>query len=172
MSCRSWRTCFAARMCRARGCSKWPSTTSTLAASVRSTSRTENFWRRSAPSFERRGIDLPVYWGNRNWHPLFAETLRQMRDDGCKRALAFFTSMFSCYSGCRQYRENIAAAQEEVGEGAPVVEKVRMGFNHPGFIDAMAGSVRDAIASLGTTVDECGRALYRAQHSVFDGRPL
>jgi ferrochelatase len=45
------------------------------------------------------GIDLPIYWGNRNWHPLLDDTLRQMRDDGRKRAIAFFTSMFSCYSG-------------------------------------------------------------------------
>src|SRR6056297_2506319 len=92
--------------------------------------------------FESHGIDLPVYWANRNWHPLFAETLSQMRDDGCRRALAFFTSMFSCYSGCRQYRENILAAREEVGEDAPIVEKVRMGFNHPLFIESMADSVR------------------------------
>lgn len=98
--------------------------------------------------FAASGVDLPVYWGNRNWHPLFADTLRQMRDDGCKRSLAFFTSMFSCYSGCRQYRENIAAAREEVGEGAPIVEKVRMGFNHPGFIEPMAANVATAVASL------------------------
>ena len=95
-------------------------------------------------AFTQRGIDLPVYWGNRNWHPMFPDTLREMRDNGRKRALAFFTSMFSCYSGCRQYRENLIAAQEEVGEGAPMVEKVRMGFNHPGFIDAMAEAVKDA----------------------------
>ena len=95
--------------------------------------------------FARRGLDLPVYWGNRNWHPMLPDTLRQMRDDGCQRSLAFFTSLFSCYSGCRQYRENIAAAREEVGEGAPVVEKVRMGFNHPDYIEAMAASLRSAI---------------------------
>ena len=94
-------------------------------------------------------IDLPAYWGNRNWDPLFADTLRQMRQDGCRRTLAFFTSMFSCYSGCRQYRENIAAARREVGEGAPLVEKLRMGFNHPGFIAAMAENLRHARDSLG-----------------------
>jgi ferrochelatase len=98
--------------------------------------------------FQQSGIDLPIYWGNRNWHPLLADTLRQMREDGRKRALAFFTSMFSCYSGCRQYRENIAGAQSEVGDGAPLVEKVRMGFNHPGFIAAMADSVKQATESL------------------------
>lgn len=99
--------------------------------------------------FRESGIDLPVYWGNRNWHPLLPDALRQMRDDGRQRALAFFTSMFSCYSGCRQYRENIAAAQEEVGEGAPVIEKVRMGFNHPGFIESLTANVKEAQQSLG-----------------------
>ena len=61
------------------------------------------------------GPQLPVYWGNRNWHPLLADTLRQMSADGVPRALAFVTSAYSSYSGCRQYRENIAAAQAEVG---------------------------------------------------------
>src|SRR3954468_8599525 len=54
------------------------------------------------------GLRLPIYWGNRNWHPLLADTLRQMAGDGVRRALAFFTSAYSSYSGCRQYRENIA----------------------------------------------------------------
>ena len=57
--------------------------------------------------FKRVGVDLPIYWGNCNWDPLLPDTIRQMRDDGRKRAIAFFTSMYSCYSGCRQYRENI-----------------------------------------------------------------
>ena len=104
--------------------------------------------------FASAGIDLPIYWGNRNWHPLLADTLREMKRDGRKRAIAFFTSMFSCYSGCRQYRENIAAAQEEVGEGAPIVEKVRMGFNHPGFIDTMVDSLNHAISTLDVAASE------------------
>lgn len=99
--------------------------------------------------FAASGVNLPLYWGNRNWHPLLGDTLRQMRDDGCRRTLAFFTSMFSSYSGCRQYRENIAAAQQEVGSDAPVVEKLRMGFNHPGFIEPMVENVRTAIAQVG-----------------------
>ena len=103
--------------------------------------------------FASAGIDVPVYWGNRNWHPMFEDTLRQMRDDGCKRSLAFFTSMFSCYSGCRQYRENLIAAREQVGEGAPIVEKVRMGFNHPGFIGAMADSVKISLAKFDEDTD-------------------
>ncbi len=74
----------------------------------------------------KHSIDLPIYWGNRNWNPMLEDTLRQMSNDGKKRSLAFFTSMFSCYSGCRQYRENIAVAREKVGENAGVVDKVRM----------------------------------------------
>src|SRR5690349_18138964 len=86
------------------------------------------------------GLRLPVYWGNRNWHPLLPETLAQMARDGVKRALGFFTSAYSSYSGCRQYRENIAAAQAQVGPAAPQVEKLRAFFNHPGFIETMAES--------------------------------
>jgi ferrochelatase len=86
----------------------------------------------------KRGIELPVYWGNRNWHPMLNDTFETMKHDGRKRAIAFFTSMFSCYSGCRQYRENIAASMLHIGQDAPLVEKTRMGFNHPKFIEAQA----------------------------------
>lgn len=96
--------------------------------------------------FDAEGPHVPIYWGNRNWHPFLADTLRQMRADGVKRAVAFFTSTFSSYSGCRQYRENIAAAQEQVGEGAPEIVKVRRFYNDPGFIGAMTDRVRAALA--------------------------
>jgi ferrochelatase len=88
---------------------------------------------------------LPIYWGNRNWHPMLADTLRQMRDDGIKNALAFFTSAYSSYSGCRQYREDIQRAQAEVGEGAPQVEKLRAFYNHPGFIEPNVLNVKNAL---------------------------
>ncbi len=114
--------------------------------------------------FREHGIHLPLYWGNRNWDPYFADTLRQMRDDGCKRAIAFFTSMFSSYSGCRQYRENILVAQAEVGEGAPVVEKVRMGFNHPLFIETISENVRDAAKSIGA--DLLTTPVFFTAHSI------
>jgi ferrochelatase len=91
------------------------------------------------------GPPLRVYWGNRNWHPLLAETLRQMASDGVRRALAFVTSAFSSYSGCRQYRENIAAAQAEVGTTAPQVHKLRVYFNHPGFIEPMIERTQAAL---------------------------
>lgn len=91
------------------------------------------------------GHNLPVYWGNRNWHPLLTDTLRQMRDDGVRRALAFVTSIFSSYSGCRQYLENIDAARVEVA-GAPEIHKLRKFYNHPLFIEAQAEEVRTALA--------------------------
>src|ERR1700722_13718290 len=94
------------------------------------------------------GPHLPVYWGNRNWHPLLAKTLAQMKQDGIRRALAFVTSAYSSYSGCRQYREEIARAQAEVGEGAPTVDKLRAFFNHPGFIKATESRLRDALQQI------------------------
>ncbi len=97
---------------------------------------------------ELHGPKLPVYWGNRNWHPMLADTLRQMKQDGIRRALAFVTSAYSSYSGCRQYREDIARAQAEIGEGAPQVEKIRAFFNHPGFIEATEERLRDALAEI------------------------
>lgn len=93
-----------------------------------------------------QGPHLPVYWGNRNWHPLLADTLTTMKNDGIRRALAFFTSAFSSYSGCRQYRENIAAAQQQVGDGAPEVLKLRAFYNHPGFLEPFAANVRAALS--------------------------
>lgn len=87
------------------------------------------------------GPQLPIYWGNRNWRPLLADTMRQMAGDGVRRALAFFTSAYSSYSGCRQYREDIERAQEEAGSGAPEVDKLRVFFNHPGFIEPMIAAV-------------------------------
>jgi ferrochelatase len=94
------------------------------------------------------GPDLPVYWGNRNWAPFLADTLREMRVDGRKRALAYVTSAFSSYSGCRQYREDIAKAQAEVGADAPEVDKIRVFYNHPLFIETVAEQVGAAFAQL------------------------
>ncbi|WP_153556472.1 ferrochelatase [Roseimaritima sediminicola] len=113
--------------------------------------------------FQSDGIDLPLYWGNRNWHPLLPDTLAQMARDGRKRALAFFTSMFSSYSGCRQYRENIRDAQAAVGPAAPQVEKLRFAFNHPGFIEPMVQHVREGQRAL--DVDGDVPVLFTA-HSI------
>ena len=99
---------------------------------------------------ERNGPKLPIYWGNRNWHPLLTDTLRQMETDGIRARIGFVTSAYSSYSGCRQYREDIARAQSEVGLsqgelGAPEVDKLRAFFNHPAFIEAIVERVRDAL---------------------------
>jgi len=95
-----------------------------------------------------RGIELPIYFGNRNWDPFLADTLRQMAADGVERALAFFTSAYSSYSGCRQYREDLFNAQQAVGPQAPEVLKTRVFFNHPGWIEANADHVKDALAQV------------------------
>ena len=94
------------------------------------------------------GPALPVYWGNRNWHPMLADTVRQMRADGVRKALAFATSAFGSYSGCRQYREDIVGARAEVGDGAPEIHKLPTFHNRPGFIRAMADRVRTAFEGL------------------------
>ncbi len=111
------------------------------------------------------GLDLPVYFGNRNWHPMVEDTLRQMKADGVKRALAFFTSGFSCYSGCRQYREDIMQAQEAIGEGAPTFDKIRVFYNHPGFIHPVADAVRDALSGWDADQRDDVRLIFTA-HSI------
>lgn len=100
------------------------------------------------PELDRAGIDLPIYWGNRNWHPLLPDTVHQMARDGVKRALAYFTSAYSSYSGCRQYRENVALACETVGPEAPVIDKLRVFYNHPDFIEANVERIRTAFEQL------------------------
>ncbi len=98
--------------------------------------------------FADTGIDLPIYWGNRNWHPLLEDTVAQMAADGVRHALAFVTSAYSSYSGCRQYLEDITRAQATVGPSAPRIDKLRAFYNHPGFIDANACRLSDALRSL------------------------
>lgn len=114
---------------------------------------------------EQYGPRLPIYLGNRNWHPLLPETLRQMKQDGIRRALGFVTSAYSSYSGCRQYREDIARAQAEVGPGAPEVDKLRVFFNHPAFIEATTERVREAVSSLPQDAKQNVQIIYTA-HSV------
>ena len=111
------------------------------------------------------GVDLPVYWGNRNWAPYLPDALAQMAADGRRRALAFFTSAYSSYSGCRQYREDIERARAEVGPGAPAVEKVRHYFNHPGFVEPMVRSTLAALESL-PAAGRAGASLAFVAHSI------
>ena len=113
----------------------------------------------------KAGISLPVYWGNRNWNPMLPDTLRQMSQDGVKRAIAFFTSAYSSYSGCRQYRENIQQAQAAVGPEAPTVDKIRVFYNHPDFIAVNAESVATAIQSLPADKRESAVIAFTA-HSI------
>ena len=101
------------------------------------------------------GLDLPVYWGNRNWGPYLADAIRAMRDDGVRRALCLVTSAYASYSGCRQYRENLAdavAAVEADGQGAaPQLDKIRHYFDHPGFVAPMVDAVLHSVAELGVS---------------------
>ncbi len=119
-------------------------------------------------ALKEHGPDLPIYFGNRNWHPMLTDTMRQMRDDGIERALCLFTSAYSCYSGCRQYRENLYAAQQAVGEGAPEVDKVRMFYNHPDFIAANADHLQQALDRFPAEKRANVKVAFTA-HSIPDG---
>ena len=111
------------------------------------------------------GPNLPIFWGNRNWHPFLAEALADMKRHNVRRALAVVTAAYSSYSSCRQYRENIELAQRQVGEGAPQVDKVRAYFNHPGFITAMTDRVRTALDQLSPNLRGDAHIIYTA-HSI------
>ncbi len=111
------------------------------------------------------GPALPIYWGNRNWQPYLTDTVRQMRDDGVGRALCFVTSAFSSYSGCRQYREDLAAAVAEVGEGAPEFDKIRVFYNHPGYLGPVTGLVDQALQRLPAELREEAALVFTA-HSI------
>lgn len=95
-----------------------------------------------------KGPHLPIYFGNRNWHPMLADTLDEMRADGIRQALAFVTSAYSSYSSCRQYLNDIERARQTVGPDAPRVEKLRAFHNHPGFIETNVASVRAALGQI------------------------
>ncbi|MCA9104041.1 MAG: ferrochelatase [Pirellulaceae bacterium] len=110
-------------------------------------------------------IDLPIYWGNRNWHPLIGDTMRRMREDGVKRALAFVTSAFSSYSGCRQYRENWGVCQTELGSDAPQIDKLRVFYNHPGYLEPVMRNVRQALDAIEPARRAAARVVFTA-HSI------
>ena len=98
-------------------------------------------------ALKTQGVGLPIYWGNRNWHPMLGDTVQRMRDDGVRRALAIATSAFGSYSGCRQYREDIESARAAVSS-SPEIDKLPPFWSHPGFIDTMVDRVREALAKL------------------------
>jgi ferrochelatase len=115
--------------------------------------------------FAAHGPDLPVYWGNRNWDPFLADTLARMATDGIRHALALLTSAYNSYSGCRQYRENLAAARAAVGPAAPTVDRIRAYYNHPGFVRPQIAAALEALAAL-PAGERTAAALVFTTHSI------
>ena len=110
------------------------------------------------------GIDLPLYWGNRNWDPYLRDTLAEMAADGVTRAACFVTSAYSSWSSCRQYRENLYDAAHGL-EGAPALDKLRHYFNHPGFLEPVAEATLAALAALPDDVRDDARLVF-VTHSI------
>ncbi len=117
------------------------------------------------PAMDEAGVDLPIYWGNRNWTPYIPDAIRQMQQDGVRKALALVLSGYSCYSGCRQYRENIADAQSEIVGDTPRIDKIRVFYNHPLFVKANFERLQAAIAQLPAEHRENFHVAYTA-HSL------
>ncbi|MFB7272132.1 ferrochelatase [Streptomyces sp. NPDC056244] len=118
--------------------------------------------------FAEHGVDLPVYWGNRNWAPYLTDTLRRMTLDGRRRIAVLATSAYASYSGCRQYRENLAEALATLaaeGLEPPRVDKLRQYFNHPGFLRPMIDGVLASLADLPEPV-RAGAHLAFTTHSI------
>jgi len=114
---------------------------------------------------DREGLPLPVYVGMRNWHPYFQETLEQMARDGVKRALGFILSAQQSEAGWDRYQENIAAAREQIGPSAPVIEYIPKWHKHPLFIAAEVELVQQAFAQLSSAQRAAASLLFTA-HSV------
>jgi ferrochelatase len=110
------------------------------------------------------GIELPVYWGNRNWDPYLTDAVAEMTRDGVTRAACFVTSAYSSWSGCRQYRENLFDAVAAV-PGAPVLDKLRHYFNHPGFVEPVVDATEAALAALPDDVRDGARVVF-VTHSI------
>lgn len=115
--------------------------------------------------FAAHAINLPIYWGNRNWRPLLSETLQSMVATGIKRALAYVPSANSSYSSCRQYLENIRDAQAPFGPQAPQIDKLRAFFNHPLFVTANAERLQQALGQLPAERLPQAHVVYTA-HSI------
>ena len=115
---------------------------------------------------QARHVDLPIYWGNRNWEPYLADTVAQMASDGIRRAACFVTSAYSSYSGCRQYRENLFDAVSAV-DGAPRLDRLRHYFNHPGFVQPFIDATLAALAELPPDAATGARLVF-VTHSIPD----
>lgn len=114
---------------------------------------------------DQHQVSLPIYWGNRNWHPLLPDVMRQMHEAGVRRVLCYVTSGFSCYSGCRQYRENIAAAIADPALAGMEVHKIRVFYNHPDFIDVVSEAVGAAVSEAAAASGEEPFVAFTA-HSI------
>lgn len=114
---------------------------------------------------ETHGLNLPIYFGNRNWHPFVTDTIRQMREDGVKNALIFVTSALSSYSGCRQYREDVIRALDTLEIDEPGFDKIRVFYNHPGFIEPMVEKTREALDRIPAERWQTTRLIFTA-HSI------
>jgi protoporphyrin/coproporphyrin ferrochelatase len=110
-------------------------------------------------------LDLPVYWGNRNWHPFLDATVEAMTTDGVRRAAVFVTSAYSSYSACRQYQDDLAAARAVIGPKAPELVKLRHFFDHPGFVEPQVDAVRSALAAIDRERRATSRLVFTA-HSI------
>lgn len=120
--------------------------------------------------FPERGIDLPIYWGNRNSEPFFADVVKKMYDDGHRNVLAWVTSAYSSYSGCRQYRENLYHALEENDlVGKMNIDKVRHYFDHPGFLQPVINDLADKLGTMMTEgINAAQIEVMFATHSIPD----
>lgn len=114
--------------------------------------------------FAAAGLEVPIYWGNRNWDPYLTDAMREMAADGVRRAACLFTSAYSSYSGCRQYREDLAAAVAEVPD-APALDRLRPYFNHPGFVEANVDATLAALALLPEAVRREAQLVF-VTHSI------
>jgi ferrochelatase len=110
-------------------------------------------------------IDLPIYWGNRNWEPYVSDVVGQMAADGVQRALVYATSAFGSFSACRQYRQDLERARATVGADAPELEKLRLFYNHPGFLQPVADHLAAALAGHTVGPDTRHRIVFTA-HSL------
>lgn len=111
------------------------------------------------------GLDLPVYFGNRNWEPYLEDSVVAMRDNGIRRVAVFATSAWSGYSSCTQYVEDIARARRNAGEDAPDLVKLRPYFDHPLFVEMFVDAIAAAAASLPAALRGEARLVFTA-HSV------
>ena len=114
---------------------------------------------------DARGVTLPIYWGNRNWNPMLGETVNTMRDEGIQHALGVVLSAYSSYSGCRQYREDIIKAREATGPDAPVIDKMRVFYNHPKFVAVNARKIHEALETWPEADRDSVQVIFTA-HSI------